>query len=221
MTKVKKGNRKRAYKPKTSTGCQTCRIRRVKCDEKHPACIRCESTGRTCDGYTPALQKAQISQQANIVVNTSISTNIHASPQAHRSFAFFVHRTRHQLAGFSGAEFWERLVLQAAHHEPAIRHGVVAIGSLHELFEHNAPIPQVNRIFALEQYNAAINKLLIPITRKEGRGVDVCLIACILFTCVENMQGHHLSALSHIQSGAKLLGQLSLIVRMDLLNTKC
>lgn len=27
------------------------RIRRVKCDEQKPACLRCTSTGRTCDGY--------------------------------------------------------------------------------------------------------------------------------------------------------------------------
>lgn len=82
---------------------------------------------------------------------------------------------------------------------------------------------QASQVFALEQYNLAINKLLAPITRRADRGVDVCLISCILFTCVEvsqhsmsnpnlyslnqNMQGHHLSAISHLQSGAKLLGE--------------
>jgi hypothetical protein len=29
------------------------RIRRVKCDETKPFCIKCTSTGRTCEGYTP------------------------------------------------------------------------------------------------------------------------------------------------------------------------
>ncbi|CAI6335536.1 unnamed protein product [Periconia digitata] len=36
---------------KSKTGCITCRIRKVKCDEKKPSCKRCISTGRTCDGY--------------------------------------------------------------------------------------------------------------------------------------------------------------------------
>ncbi|TKX18914.1 fungal Zn(2)-Cys(6) binuclear cluster domain-containing protein 25 [Elsinoe australis] len=34
-----------------STGCNTCRRRKVKCDAKKPACERCTSTGRACEGY--------------------------------------------------------------------------------------------------------------------------------------------------------------------------
>ncbi|KAH7230387.1 fungal-specific transcription factor domain-containing protein [Fusarium solani] len=36
---------------RTFTGCWTCRERRVKCDENRPACSRCLSAGRTCQGY--------------------------------------------------------------------------------------------------------------------------------------------------------------------------
>ncbi|KAI0148008.1 hypothetical protein F4776DRAFT_293875 [Hypoxylon sp. NC0597] len=48
---TKAPKRKRASKPKVRTGCITCKIRRVKCDETKPACTRCTSTGRKCDGY--------------------------------------------------------------------------------------------------------------------------------------------------------------------------
>ncbi|KFX89556.1 hypothetical protein V490_06948 [Pseudogymnoascus sp. VKM F-3557] len=41
----------RARKPKVKTGCKTCKLRGVKCDEAKPACRRCISTGRRCDGY--------------------------------------------------------------------------------------------------------------------------------------------------------------------------
>ncbi|KAI1384916.1 uncharacterized protein F4822DRAFT_416684 [Hypoxylon trugodes] len=51
--------RKRASKPKVRTGCITCRIRRVKCDETKPSCTRCESTGRKCDGYGGAAPPRQ------------------------------------------------------------------------------------------------------------------------------------------------------------------
>ncbi|KAI1415807.1 hypothetical protein F5Y13DRAFT_206737 [Hypoxylon sp. FL1857] len=47
---TKAPKRKRASKPKVRTGCITW-IRRVKCDETKPACTRCTSTGRKCDGY--------------------------------------------------------------------------------------------------------------------------------------------------------------------------
>ncbi|KAL2855184.1 hypothetical protein BJX68DRAFT_274141 [Aspergillus pseudodeflectus] len=37
--------------PKSRLGCRTCKIRRIKCDLSRPSCLRCSSTGRTCDGY--------------------------------------------------------------------------------------------------------------------------------------------------------------------------
>ncbi|KAL3451193.1 sugar transporter [Aspergillus insuetus] len=38
--------------PKSRLGCKTCKIRRIKCDLSRPSCLRCSSTGRTCDGYS-------------------------------------------------------------------------------------------------------------------------------------------------------------------------
>ncbi|KAF3389569.1 Uncharacterized protein F1880_004248 [Penicillium rolfsii] len=37
-----------------STGCQTCIRRRVKCDETHPECLRCQRRGLSCPGYVKA-----------------------------------------------------------------------------------------------------------------------------------------------------------------------
>ncbi|KAG4436326.1 hypothetical protein IFR05_008179 [Cadophora sp. M221] len=38
--------------PGMSSGCRTCRRRRVKCDERHPGCARCERADYDCEGYT-------------------------------------------------------------------------------------------------------------------------------------------------------------------------
>ncbi|PMD57420.1 uncharacterized protein K444DRAFT_53748, partial [Hyaloscypha bicolor E] len=40
---------KRASRPKSRSGCRTCKIRRVKCDESRPQCERCIKFGTTCD----------------------------------------------------------------------------------------------------------------------------------------------------------------------------
>ncbi|KAH6627769.1 hypothetical protein F5144DRAFT_549180 [Chaetomium tenue] len=32
-------------------GCETCRLRRVKCDNQRPYCRKCLDGGRTCAGY--------------------------------------------------------------------------------------------------------------------------------------------------------------------------
>ncbi|CZR55417.1 uncharacterized protein PAC_05304 [Phialocephala subalpina] len=44
--------RKRAAKPKTRSGCVTCKRRRVKCDETKPRCNRCKRFGTECEGYS-------------------------------------------------------------------------------------------------------------------------------------------------------------------------
>lgn len=61
---------------------------------------------------------------------------------------------------------------------------MVAIGSLHEQLHLTATIEPTNP-FALEQYNLAIRELLVPLAQKKKRGIDVCLISCMLFTCFE------------------------------------
>ncbi|KAJ5995846.1 hypothetical protein N7481_002823 [Penicillium waksmanii] len=44
--------RKRVFSNRTKTGCMTCRRRKKKCDEQHPACNNCIRGGFLCEGYT-------------------------------------------------------------------------------------------------------------------------------------------------------------------------
>jgi hypothetical protein len=85
-------------------------------------------------------------------------------------------------------------VLQACHHNAAIRHAAIALGSLHEQSATiSPPVPLgigdlVTGSFALQQYNKAIQALLKPIPgsiRKPQQKVDVALITCILFACFD------------------------------------
>ncbi|KAM3554906.1 hypothetical protein MY1884_005881 [Beauveria asiatica] len=51
--------RRKRWAPKVKTGCVTCRVRRVKCDETKPHCKRCTAYGYLCDGYlTPTTSAA-------------------------------------------------------------------------------------------------------------------------------------------------------------------
>ena len=40
----------------SSTGCRTCKRRKVKCDETHPKCTRCNKAGVECTGFVPRLR---------------------------------------------------------------------------------------------------------------------------------------------------------------------
>ena len=80
---------------------------------------------------------------------------------------------------------------QCTHQQPAIRHAVVALASLHERFENNdnsilsSNYDIAQGGFALQQYNRAIGCLIKPITAGEQQALDVSLVACILFACFE------------------------------------
>jgi hypothetical protein len=96
-----------------------------------------------------------------------------------------------QLSGIHGEIFWNQMVLQATHFEPAIRHAIIALGSLHQHFlaydadKYQALPHRYYDEFALQQYTLAIKSLVEPFSRKESKSVDVCLISCFLFSCFE------------------------------------
>ncbi|KAK4226390.1 hypothetical protein QBC38DRAFT_480562 [Podospora fimiseda] len=52
-------------KRRSSTGCQTCRKRHVKCDEKRPTCLDCSRLGLECE-YTAPLTKEQKKPPRNL-----------------------------------------------------------------------------------------------------------------------------------------------------------
>ena len=108
-----------------------------------------------------------------------------------RSFHFFRSRTAPQLAGYFVSDFWDCLVPLSTHHQPAIKHAVVALASLHERFENNdSSILSSNYdiaqgSFSLKQYNRAIHCLIEPITAGGQQDLDTFLVACLLFACFE------------------------------------
>ena len=126
----------------------------------------------------------------NIILFNNLNPSGLASEEEQRCFNFFRSRTAIQMSGFFSSEIWDRLVLQATHHEPAIRHAVLALGSLHERFVNEDQSLQKQTWsrdeggFALEHYNLAIQSLMNP--ANGGRlNIDVCLIACMLFCSFE------------------------------------
>lgn len=183
----------------------------MKCDEAKPLCQRCVSTGRKCDGYrenAPKIQRpsstispgSDTSNAQLIRLCRSPSTAIDGSEREVRSFSYFCQRTAPQLTGFFfGDNLWD-FVLRASHHEPAIRHAVIALGSLHEKFmEHGRMIvtskPELSRDdFPLREYTVAIQTLVRPLMDQKNQPVDVCLIACIIFTCFEVTISPHIYA---------------------------
>ena len=148
-----------------------------------------------------------------LAVKLPLSSTVDADAQERRVFHFFCHRTASEISGYLPSEFWDTLLLQASHTDPAILHAVVALGSLHEMYEEHGSrcledgVALDRRHFALQQSNKAIQHLSTQLSLSPPSG-EVILICCLLFICLETFQGDYQAALTHLNSGLRILGSL-------------
>ncbi|KAK1757880.1 fungal-specific transcription factor domain-containing protein [Echria macrotheca] len=217
---------------KTRTGCRTCKIRRVKCDESRPTCQRCLGTGRVCDGYgiwgggggqvlTPRKEvpKMQISSCGGPPKLVAILPGM--SPQEQAALDFFRHKTSPKMPGAFYSDFWEKLVLQAVVTEPAVLHASIALAATHRSGGTNTYINassspstddmgmiDVNERLALQQYNLAIRHLQLHLENKQRHSLRVALISCMLFISMELLKGEFRSGRAHLQGALKLLEEI-------------
>ncbi|KAI1610970.1 hypothetical protein EDD36DRAFT_308724 [Exophiala viscosa] len=198
---------------KVRTGCLTCKIRKVKCDEAEPCCKRCTSTGRKCDGYPQTRLDLSLHEPIHLNMTDSSGDEV-------RALAFFRQMAGPALSGHSESYFWTNVVMQLSHHKPAVRHAVLAVSSLYEQFQEVSKSTNVasTNLFALRHYNAAIKELRL------ARDETVVLVVCALFICVESLQGNHQSAIEHCRSGILVFNKadsLTVWARDHLLGVFC
>ncbi|KAH8591609.1 hypothetical protein B0O99DRAFT_519239 [Bisporella sp. PMI_857] len=212
--------KRRASRPKVKSGCRTCKIRRVKCDETKPQCLRCLKFGRPCDGYprTTSREASVVPIQPRIIsaaVNSySPSNSIHPNEDDSRYFKSFSERSAFDLSGFFETDFWTRIVLQASHHVVPIRYAVVALGALHKSLE-SAPRPnlKVNVIqtvdkrhhnSALENYHKSVQALNAYLSTSAPQ-LRIALICCLLYICFEQFIGSISNSVQQTYGGLKIL----------------
>ncbi|KAF2828604.1 hypothetical protein CC86DRAFT_437976 [Ophiobolus disseminans] len=227
MDEIKLRGLEKQHKLRVKTGCETCRTRKVKCDETKPSCLRCVKTGRTCDGYNHVvrpkkagyLAAASYRNSAFLVVpqrpvqhaiSKNPSRNLSQNPKENRSFEYFQLHTLPMWTEFFASELWSQTILQLSHTQPAIKHGILALSTMHERYESITPIfTSSSSDFAFVQYTQAVkhsNALLRA--HQDGKvSLEMVLIACIIFTCYENLAGNYHAAAMHLKNGLRILEQ--------------
>lgn len=199
--------------------CDECIARASEKDDKDATielCERCTLVLHRPRRRQEAPNVRRVRRQSNAIVDVALGgrTEPVAAPwsddkQEQHSLQFFTYNSAPQLAGYFDSPFWQRMVLQAGRHEPAVKHAIAAIGALHEKLltgAVNADESQdIQTHFALEQCNKSIQHLIRP--AEEGNPPDLRLIltTCVLFTCFEALQGHCEQAIIHATQGYSLL----------------
>ncbi|KAI0018003.1 hypothetical protein F4780DRAFT_563541 [Xylariomycetidae sp. FL0641] len=186
---------------KVRTGCLTCKVRKVKCDEGKPHCQRCVSTKRKCDGYAATPPSGLLWHRPR-----HIFANVDDAGEK-RSLQFFSEAAAPFLAGPLDPYFWTHLVLQFSSFEPAVLHALVAVSSLYEQVRRDPRSPALlagrhDSPFALRHYNAAIRALQVV-----DNNEPLVLLVCVLFVCLEFLRGNRNAAAVHCSHGVEILAR--------------
>lgn len=155
-----------------------------------------------CEGYSTVPQ--------------SISTAIHLlDDEERRGFLYFKARTVCKIFGQRDASDWIPILLHFGHAEPAVKHSIIALASLHESLEPASSmmflrkpreyVTNTAQIVALKHYNKAIRFLRIEPLNMSSRP-EILMILCILFICFEQFRSADAACVTHLMAGFKLLG---------------
>lgn len=165
----------------------------MKCDETHPDCVRCQTSGRTCEGYITWVPRSLRQLQPSLIPGADVAD--------FRSLDFYRRYMAPDLAGTLPRSFWTHIVPQVLHQEPAIRHAALAMSSLYEKHKGKRQMSATDRKYAISHYNAALQQIAVS----QPENLDVVVIACMQFICIEFLRGNPSGALVHYQYGKNLL----------------
>lgn len=128
------------------------RARRVKCDERKPACSKCTTSNRKCEGYADPFRSSMETVPAPRASSTPSSSDAISRPMSdHSALALpwdaeerrYFHHFRQScipdLLGLVGDELWNRYMLQICESKPAVRHAILALSAQHEAFLTSSP----------------------------------------------------------------------------------
>ncbi|KAN0112291.1 hypothetical protein V8E51_005242 [Hyaloscypha variabilis] len=233
--------RKRASTPRSKNGCVTCKIRRLKCGEEKPSCLRCIKSGWHCDGYEHVPKLPSVSTMGLAPIRSrSLSTSPSASPTPSQSTTSAVPQLDDREAAYfqvffkdvapqfqDYVPFWD-FARKASKSSYSIRHGLVALGALSKSAKRSSSnhyrvdLPQgTHRELALEQYQKALSGLRESIGGiGRGRPVRTTLVSCLILSCFENFLGNAGFSLQHITWARHVLSA-SVTPKANPLESKC
>lgn len=112
-----------------------------------------------------------------------------------------------KLPGVFATPFWDSVLFQACVEEVAVLHAILALGSAHKIdsgyVDHLMMSEQEQ--FTLRQYNKSIRHLRTLLADPCKKSLEVALVTCVVFICLDYIRGHYTTGSTHLKCGARLL----------------
>ncbi|KAL2832191.1 hypothetical protein BJY01DRAFT_260305 [Aspergillus pseudoustus] len=216
--------RVRAGGKRSRTGCRTCRVRRVKCDETPVECHNCTSTGRKCDGYDAqrlprdrkkGASKNKAAQHPQTDVGRTIDWAMTSDER--QCLSYFHNHTIPTLLQFFDSTLWQNHVLQLAGYEPPVYHAIVALSAIHRNSEaHGMQLATPASIraddawhrFAQDQLGRSVTLLNQRCASHDPSLREVILVCCLLFILADLLRGRYDDAFQHLRGGLGILKEV-------------
>lgn len=193
-------------------------MRRLKCGEEKPGCLRCAKSGWKCDGYEHLSSKSSTlartpSPRSYLYTPSSLDLN----EAERRYFQSYIDFSPPCLDSGETSQFavTKQTLLQESHGNPCVRHVIVAIGALEKSFHTKSRWGHLRNLsasqdthheFALFQYEKALRGLRTSINDLErGEGARQTLVSAIALSLFDFFCGNGGFATQHIQFGRKIL----------------
>ncbi|BCS21586.1 uncharacterized protein APUU_22018S [Aspergillus puulaauensis] len=185
---------------KSRRGCKTCKARKVKCGEEKPSCVRCTRGGRVCE-YEGTKYGTFSSASSMAVIETPVPVVPNKATKERRAFAYYFQHAAPLIGGLD-ADFWSTIVPRVCHAEPPVWDAIIAISSLFESYKPCTPLVKYQD--ALGWYSRSVSAVR---RRIEHGSVDVFvgLVSCVLFICIEALQGGAFEAIRLYGQGVQLI----------------
>ncbi|KAE8381702.1 hypothetical protein BDV26DRAFT_278523 [Aspergillus bertholletiae] len=185
-------------------GCKTCKIRKVKCGEEKPNCVRCTSTGRKCE-YEGTVAGTFSSTPSTISIQDYPPSLLPNTVwRERRAFAYYFQQAALSIGGGLDVEFWRTAVPQVCRSEPGVWDAIISLSDLFEGPGQDARSPGQRHRDALVWYARSVSAVRQRIERG-GMDLFVGLISCILFISIEAIQGNEQEALQLYGQGVRLI----------------
>ncbi|KAJ6111000.1 Protein of unknown function DUF3468 [Penicillium sp. IBT 16267x] len=218
----------RVGRPKSKTGCDTCksgptfkflcfmesiddliRARRIRCGEEKPHCVKCTSTGRKCSYISTLAPQTTASPLRRLALFS------HQGWRERRAFEYYFHQAGPALSGVLDVAFWRGSVLQICRMEPAIWDAIISLSSLYERppIHDASPFRLINNPAEVEHsyHREALiwySRSLAAMQQRINQGVAdlmVSLISCILYIAIELLQGNRKAAMNLTSQGTQMV----------------
>ncbi|KAK5059787.1 hypothetical protein LTR84_009670 [Exophiala bonariae] len=201
---------------KSKGGCQTCRIRKVKCAQNKPFCNNCISTGRKCDGYkSPFIFCNSPGRGVKLKPDSITIPPALDDISAHEIELlghYFSTKSIHEGVKL-GLEKEARQVLQASLTDPPIQHAVKSLRALREDLEReksgdlpvHAAQKERNYNYGIQQYSMALNALVSNMSSPDFKVLKSALLCCQIFIGIEQLQKNYSAMAQHIIRGLRIM----------------